>query len=217
MHTLQHTGEVAIKPMNLYKSRKAILFISVSLLFFKDISEEFAEHACKQPKGVSPSIYSTAQSLSIRFKKALQVYNEVVQKFTCTCLQTCYEKQIKVASIKYAELKYSASSATKPSQKAEGYKNRDCKATITDEGVREGIVRAQIVLQKKEHVLEETVSYTRSIALADAYNTVGLFFGVCLLTTYGSLEEALVKFVNSSKRGIFYFFMNFNSCLQNFQ
>jgi hypothetical protein len=142
----------------------------------------------------------------MRLKEALQVYHEVVQNFTCTCLRTCYEKQIKVASIKYSELQSSPSSASKPSQEAEGYKNRGCKATIIDEGVREGIVRAQIVVQKKENILDETVSYTTSIALADAYNTVGLFFGVCLLTMYSSLEEAVVRFIDSSKHGIFYFY-----------
>jgi hypothetical protein len=62
-------------------------------------------------------------------------------------------------------------------------------------------LKVQIIMLGKERRRTESLAYTQTMAAADAFNAVGLFFGVSLLSLYDSIEELLILQTSRSSKG----------------
>jgi hypothetical protein len=128
----------------------------------------------------------------------MSAYADIVQNFKCTCLDPCSEKTLQL-TVHRTPVTFDLNSAASASQGT--YATKTGCMQPYDEQRRYPIALATtIVLFKAEQIREETVIYTQLMALADVYNTIGLFFGLCVLSMYETFEETLLVFRSQTSK-----------------
>ena len=134
-------------------------------------------------------------------KIAFSAYEKTLQVFKCSCLSPCTEKSISIAAIHKTPAKIDLTLIKAEETTGLGLRKSGCTQPLAKNKFHSLSANVGILLFKQEESREESIRYTSMIALADVYNTIGLFFGVCVLSMYDTLEGTLISFLCEGIRG----------------
>jgi hypothetical protein len=126
---------------------------------------------------------------------------KTIQNFKCNCLEPCSKKTV--------ELMVQRNPATvdllnqAPQNVQDGYKRkRGCVQPYDKQRLYPHAAVLRVVLFKAEDIREQAVVYSPLIALADVYNALGLFFGLCILNIYETLEKTFLEHLRDKKKSV---------------
>ncbi len=156
---------------------------------FQGAEHNIANNSCYWPNNRNEEIpQSLPKDQILDFMLLAQA--KTVDNFACTCLEPCSDKTIEL-TIMRSPATFDLNQAAKITQ-GDSYKRQSgCVKPYDENKLRALAAPVGVVLLKAEGIREEAVVYTKMIAVADVYNAIGLFFGLCILTVYETFEETI--------------------------
>jgi hypothetical protein len=135
-------------------------------------------------------------------RTTIEAYFKSEQSFKCPCPQPCREKKTVLLSRQLSPSTMDLRSQTLENHKGRAKNKWVCRdAEWQSRKMFDGL-RVQIMILRKERTRTESLSYTQIMATADAFNAVGLFFGLSVLSLYDSIEGLLILLTSRSGKGL---------------